>query len=59
MVEDFFDDNCLYIERDDWELSCEIVDRVLGVVVGGMVKVVNEWFFWFIFGGILKKNKVV
>lgn len=55
MVEEFFDDNCLYIERDDWELSCEIVDRVVDVVVGEMVKVVNEWFFGFIFGGILKK----
>lgn len=56
MVEEFFDDNRLHIERDDWELSCEIVDRVLDVVVGEMVKVANERFPGLIFGGTLKKQ---
>lgn len=57
MVEEFFDDNRLHIERDDWELSCEIVDRVLDVVVGEMVKVANERFPRLIFGGTLKKTR--
>lgn len=56
MVEEFFDDNRLHIERDDWELSCEIVDYVLDVVVGEMVKVANERFPRLIFGDTLKKQ---
>lgn len=55
-IEKLLNEIFFHINKGDWELSCKIVDKVLDVIVGEMLKVANERFPGLIVGGTLKKQ---
>lgn len=55
-IKDFFKKERIDFNQDDWDVSCEIVDRILKIVACEMRKAANKRFPGLVLSGTLKKQ---